>query len=459
MHVHFIAIGGSVMHQLALSLKSKGYTVSGSDDAIRDPARSNLEAAGILPAAEGWFPEKITSSLDSVILGMHARDDNPELQKARALGIPVYSFPEYIYHESRNKQRIIVGGSHGKTTTTAMIMHVLKESGFRFDYLVGARLTGFDRSVQLSEDAPLLVCEGDEYPASVLEKRPKFHFLYPHIAILTGISWDHINVFPTIENYLEQFSIFIQKIEPGGKLIYNAEDDQLKDLIAQSPRADIEYIPYRIPEHLVNEGKTTVTFEGNTTALQVFGDHNLLNMHAAFLACRAIGLAAADFTRAIGHFTGASRRLELIGHNHSTSVYRDFAHAPSKLRATLAAVKAQFPRRRLLAIFELHTFSSLNQNFLSEYAGTMDPADEAVVYFSSHALELKRLPPLNSEMILEGFANSNIKVINSKTALEDWLSSRNYHEACLLFMSSGDFDGLDSVTFARRLTASPVDKG
>lgn len=456
MHVHFIAIGGSVMHQLALSLKSKGYTVTGSDDAIRDPARANLEAAGIMPAAEGWFPEKITSELDSVILGMHARDDNPELQKARALNLPVYSFPEYIYHECRDKQRIIVGGSHGKTTTTAMIMHVLKESGYRFDYLVGARLSGFERSVHLSEDAPLLVCEGDEYPASVLEKRPKFHFLHPHIAILTGISWDHINVFPTMENYLEQFSIFIQKIEPGGKLIYNTGDIQLNELIARAPRADIEYIPYGIPEHQVKDGKTTVTLEGNSTDLQVFGDHNLLNMHAAFLACRAIGMAAADFSRSIGHFTGASRRLELIGQNDNTSVYRDFAHAPSKLRATLAAVKAQFPKRRLLAIFELHTFSSLNKDFLSEYAGTMDPADEAVVYFSSHALELKRLPPLKSDMILDGFANRGIQVINSKKALEEWLDSRNYHDACLLFMSSGDFDGLDSVTFARRITGSPV---
>ncbi len=447
MNVHFIAIGGSVMHQLALALHRKGYAVTGSDDEIFEPALSNLANAGLLPAAEGWYPEKITGNLDAVILGMHAKQDNPELIRARELGLTIYSFPEYIYQESRNKTRIVVGGSHGKTTTTAMIMHVLKQNGLDFDYLVGARLQGFDQSVQVTH-APLVVCEGDEYPASAIEKRPKFHFLFPHIAILTGIAWDHINVFPTFENYLEQFSIFIRKIEPGGCLIYNATDPELESLVSKDKRQDIEYISYRLPVHEINEGKTMLEIEGNKVALKVFGNHNLLNLQAAWLACRRTGLAAEQFTRAIASFTGAAKRLELLVESEATAVYRDFAHAPSKVKATIEAVKQQYPNRKLIALLELHTYSSLNEQFMGQYSGAMDKADEAAVFYSRHALELKRMPPLPAEKVKEGFGKKDLQVINDKEQVMNWLRDRSYKNANLLLMSSGNYDGADILTFA-----------
>lgn len=450
MRVHFIAIGGSVMHQLALALSRKGYEVTGSDDEIFEPARGNLHAAGILPQQEGWFPEKIDAGLDAIILGMHARADNPELQKARELNLPVYSFPEYIYQESRNKKRIVVGGSHGKTTTTSMIMHVLKHSGTAFDYLVGARLEGFSQSVNIT-DAPVVVCEGDEYPASVLEKRPKFHFLFPHIAILTGIAWDHINVFPTFDIYLEQFRIFLDKIEPGGVLIYNETDPVLRKLVTDH-QANLRKIPYGLPEHKISAGETVIRIGEGNGAIKVFGNHNLLNLHAAYLACKELGMDAQDFVVAMASFTGASKRLELLATNAKTNVYRDFAHAPSKVKATIEAVKQQFPERKLIGALELHTYSSLNEQFMQEYAGAMDKADEAAVFYSKHALELKRMPDLAPEKVKEGFGKPNLQVFNSKDALEEWLKSRSYEQANLVLMSSGNYDGLDVTTFAHQIT-------
>lgn len=450
MRVHFIAIGGSVMHQLALALSRKGYEVTGSDDEIFEPARGNLQSQGILPPEEGWFPEKIDAGIKAIILGMHARADNPELQKARELNLPVYSFPEYIYQESRNKKRIVVGGSHGKTTTTSMIMHVLQHSGMPFDYLVGARLEGFSQSVNIT-DAPVVVCEGDEYPASVLEKRPKFHFLFPHIAILTGIAWDHINVFPTFDIYLEQFRIFLDKIEPGGVLIYNETDPVLQKLVNEHP-ADIRKIPYGLPYHNIYEGQTVLSIGEARGAIKVFGNHNLLNIHAAYLACKELGVDAKEFVTAIASFTGASKRLELLATNAHTNVYRDFAHAPSKVKATIEAVKQQFPERRLIGALELHTYSSLNEQFMQEYAGAMDKADEAAVFYSKHALELKRMPDLAPETVKQGFGKQNLQVFNSKEELENWLRSRSYDQANLVLMSSGNYDGLDVTTFAHQIT-------
>lgn len=450
MRVHFIAIGGSVMHQLALALNRKGYHVTGSDDEIFEPARSNLEKAGILPGQEGWFPENIVPELDAIILGMHAKGDNPELLKAKELDIPVYSFPEYIYQESKNKTRIVVGGSHGKTTTTSMIMHVLKFAGTQFDYLVGAKLEGFSQSVNIT-DASLIVCEGDEYPASVLEKRPKFHFLFPHIAILTGIAWDHINVFPTFDIYLEQFRIFLDKIEPGGVLIYNSTDPVLQKLVDEHP-AKIRKIAYGLPEHTINAGETVVQMGDAQGAIKVFGNHNLLNMHAAYLACKEVGMDAREFVTAMASFTGASKRLELMATNTSVNVYRDFAHAPSKVKATIEAVKQQFPERRLIAALELHTYSSLNEQFMQEYAGAMDKADEAAVFYSKHALELKRMPDLAPEKVRQGFGKKDLQVFNSREELQDWLQSRQYDQSNLLLMSSGNYDGLDVTTFANQIT-------
>ncbi len=451
MKVHFIAIGGSVMHQLALALKAKGYQVTGSDDEIFEPALSNLRNSGLLPGSIGWDPARVTPDLDAVILGMHAKADNPELAKARELGLPVHSFPGYIFEESKGKNRIVVGGSHGKTTTTSMIMHILKKEAKDFDYLVGARLEGFDRSVKIT-NAPVIVCEGDEYPASTLEKQPKFHFLFPHIAILTGIAWDHINVFPTFPFYLEQFTIFINKIEPGGLLIYNETDEELVKLVNRSKRADIRYQPYGLPAHQISQGETSINIDGNKGQLRVFGDHNLLNLHAAFYACKELLITPAAFVKAIADFTGASKRLELLGSNNTTNAYRDFAHAPSKVKASIEAVKQQFPDRRLVAVLELHTFSSLNESFMEQYRGAMEKADLPVVFYSSHALELKRLPPLPVEKVVQGFGHDNLTVLNEAKGLMRFLKNESYEHTNVLFMSSGNYDGADILTFAKEIT-------
>jgi UDP-N-acetylmuramate: L-alanyl-gamma-D-glutamyl-meso-diaminopimelate ligase len=451
MRVHFISIGGSVMHQLAIALHRKGYQVTGTDDEIFEPSRTNLQNEGILPHKFGWQPELITKDLDAVILGMHARNDNPELLKALELGLKIYSFPEYIFHESQQKKRIVVGGSHGKTTTTSMIMHVLRSLHFDFDYLVGAKLKGFDQSVNIT-NAPVIVCEGDEYPASAIEKKPKFHFLFPHIAILTGIAWDHINVFPTFDFYLEQFRIFISKIEPGGLLIYNHSDAVLDQLVKQCHRTDLRYQPYAVPEHAISNGETVVTIEGFSSSLKVFGNHNLMNLLAAYYACKEIGVHAADFVKAIANFTGASKRLELLASNATTNVYRDFAHAPSKVKATIEALKQQYPTRKLIGILELHTFSSLNEKFMSEYNGALSKADTAIVFYSKHALELKRLPDLPIAKIEEGFNQPGLMVMNNKKILEDWLGKTDFSNSNVVLMSSGNYDGLDMLTFAERVT-------
>lgn len=443
MRVHFIAIGGSVMHQLAIALKNKNYIVSGSDDEIFEPARYNLEKEGILPPGTGWFSEKITKDIDAVILGMHAKDDNPELQKARESGLKIYSFPEYIYQESRDKIRVAVGGSHGKTSTTAMIMHVLKSAEKDFDYLVGARLQGFEQSVNIT-NAPIIVCEADEYPASAIEKRPKFHFLFPHIAVITGIAWDHINIFPTFDFYLEQFTIFINMIEANGVLIYNGSDEVLKKLVDKNKRSDIRYEPYRLPTYFIEDGKTEVIIDGEKSMpLKVFGNHNLLNLQAAYLVCKELGVGAQVFIKAITNFAGAAKRLELLFVNEHYNIYRDFAHAPSKVKATIEAVKQQFPDKKLIAVLELHTFSSLNEDFMKEYEGAMNDADDAAVFYSSHALELKRMPELPKEKVKEGFAKDNLTVITNKDELFEWLQNHNYSNTNLLLMSSGNYDGLD----------------
>jgi len=439
------------MHQLAIALKRKGYSVSGTDDEIFEPSRTNLLQEGLLPVVLGWQPDLVSANLDAIILGMHARADNPELIKAKELGLKIYSFPEYIFHESQQKQRIVVGGSHGKTTTTSMIMHVLRFLSFDFDYLVGAKLDGFNQSVNIT-NAPVIVCEGDEYPASAIERKPKFHFLFPHVAILTGIAWDHINVFPTFDFYLEQFVIFINKIETGGLLIYNSSDPVLETLVKDHPRADIRYQAYAVPTHTIDNGKTTVTIEGVSGNLKVFGNHNLMNLLAAYYACKTLSVTASDFVRAISSFTGASKRLELLASNNSVNVYRDFAHAPSKVKATIEALKQQFPNRQLVAILELHTYSSLNEKFMHEYDGALKQADIALVYFSKHALAIKQLPALANEKVAEGFNQPGILVMNEKNQLQDWLTTQKFSATNIVLMSSGNYDGIDMLTFAKEVT-------
>lgn len=442
MHIHFISIGGSVMHQLAIALKHKGYEVTGSDDEIFEPAATNLQKEGLLPAKEGWFPGLIKKNIDAIILGMHAKEDNPELQKAKELGLKIYSFPEYIFKESLHKKRIAIGGSHGKTTTTAMIMHVLKNLNFNFDYLVGASLKGFDQSVKIT-DAPVIVCEADEYPASTIERKPKFHFLFPHIAVITGISWDHINVFPTFDFYLDQFVIFINKIEKNGCLIYNETDTVLKELVETHRRPDINYIPYSLPGHTIEDGITKVFIGNVSTDLMVFGDHNLLNLQAAWLVCKELGIKQDDFAKVISHFEGAAKRLQLIAQKNGNNIYRDFAHAPSKVEASINAVKEQFPHKKLIAILELHTFSSLNKNFMQEYKGAMNRADEAIVFYSRHALKLKRMNFLDPEIVKNGFQKKGLEVITEREKLVQKLKSYTFNNTNFLFMSSGNYDGLD----------------
>lgn len=447
MRVHFIAIGGSAMHNLAIALHQKGFNVTGSDDVIFEPSSSRLAKRGILPAENGWFPEKITNDLDAVILGMHARLDNPELLKAQELGLKIYSYPEYIYEQSKDKLRVVIGGSHGKTTITSMILHVLQYHGVDFDYLVGAQLSGFDTMVRLTE-APIIVIEGDEYLASPIDRRPKFHLYHANIGVISGIAWDHINVFPTFEDYISQFDKFIDSILPGGKLIYCENDEELAR-IATRTKAPIERIPYGIPEHQVIDGITYMLPQ--QTALKVFGDHNLMNINAARLVCAELGISEANFDQAIATFTGASKRLELLFSASNTSVYKDFAHSPSKLKATLDAVKAQFKSRKLVACIELHTFSSLNKTFLQQYKDTMKEADVAIVYIDEKTFAQKKMEPLSENDVQTSFNDPNILFFAEAKVLESYLRSLNFADTNLLLMSSGNFGGMDLVKLASEL--------
>ncbi len=442
MKVHFIAIGGSAMHNLAIALKLKGYEVSGSDDEIFSPAKERLEKYNILPDNVGWDEKKITKDLDAIILGMHAKEDNPELIKAKQLGLKIYSYPEFLYEMSKDKKRIVIGGSHGKTTTTAMILHAMQHCGIETDYMVGALLEGFEVMVKMTEEAEYMVLEGDEYLTSTLDKRPKFHLYKPNIAIITGIAWDHINVFPTFEIYKEQFQIFADKIDKNGTLIYCDEDENVRQ-IAENSRADIEKLPYVAFDYKIEKGNTYIIYKSKEYLIQVFGKHNLMNMYAAMLATEKVGISNEDFLVSIQSFKGASKRLELVKKTDSVSVYKDFAHSPSKLKATIEAVKDWFPNRKLVACMELHTFSSLTSEFLQQYKGTMDKADVSMVYYNKHAIELKRLPDLNKQDVYEAFDKQGLKVYTDVKDMLTDLHKIEMKDVCILMMSSGNFDGID----------------
>ncbi len=450
MKVHFIAIGGSAMHNLAIALHQKGYEVSGSDDEIFEPSRSRLLKRGLLPGQQGWFPERITKDLDAVILGMHAKEDNPELLKAKELGIKIYSYPEFLFEQSKKKKRIVIGGSHGKTTITSMILHTLHYWDKKCDFMVGAQLEGFDVMVRLSEDAPCIVLEGDEYLTSPIDRRPKFHLYKPDIAVISGIAWDHMNVFPTFDNYIEQFRIFADSISRNGTLIYCENDVEVKK-IGEHARPDIHTIPYTIPPHHIVDGITYLTTKDGDIPLKIFGEHNLMNLMAASYVCNKLGISDTNFWEAIQHFSGASKRLQLLASNKTAAVYKDFAHSPSKLKATTDAVKKQFPDRRLVGVMELHTYSSLNPAFLDQYRGAMDAVDIPVIYFSEHALKIKKLPPLSVEDVRSAFANPDIQVYTDSAGLFRMLRKLDMHNTNLLLMSSGNFDGVDLDAFAREL--------
>lgn len=441
MRVHFIAIGGSAMHNLAIALSRKGYQVTGSDDEIFEPSASRLRNQGIFPANIGWDPNNITTNLDAVILGMHARADNPELLKAKMLNIPIFSYPEYLYEQSKNKIRIVIGGSHGKTTITSMLLHVVKHLGIEADYMVGAQLEGYDCMVKLSETAPYMILEGDEYLSSPIDKRPKFHLYKPHVAIISGIAWDHINVFPTFDNYVNQFKLFCECIDPNGTLIYNVEDQEVEKL-GKLFENTLHTIPYQTPNYQVTKTGTLVNFDGKKYELKIFGGHNLQNMIGAMYLANCMNISNHDFLMCMSTFTGAGKRLQKVVESDNFVMFKDFAHSPSKLMATTKAVKEQYKEREVIACMELHTFSSLKKEFLSHYKNTMIQADEAVVYFSPDVVRHKKLESISIEQVKDAFGG-NVHVFNKTEEVLAFIKSKNWKDKVLLMMSSGTFDGID----------------
>ncbi|WP_035336046.1 Mur ligase family protein [Dokdonia sp. PRO95] len=442
MNIHFIAIGGAAMHNLALALHHKGETVTGSDDTIFDPSKSRLEKYGLLPEAFGWFPEKITSDLDAVILGMHAKEDNPELLKAQELGLNIYSYPEYLYERAKDKTRVVIGGSHGKTTITSMILHVMHYWDKEVDYMVGAQLEGFDTMVRMTDDADFMVLEGDEYLSSPIDRRPKFHLYKPNIALLSGIAWDHINVFPTFDNYVEQFQIFVDSMTNGGAMVYNTEDENVVKVV-ENATAHIKKYPYQTPEYTVEDGETLLETPDGAMPIEVFGKHNLNNLAGAKWICQHMGVVEEDFYEAISTFTGASKRLELIAKSKDTVIYKDFAHSPSKVAATTSAVKEQYGDRTVVACLELHTYSSLNPEFLSEYQGALDAADVAVVFYSPMAVEIKKLEPITAQQIAAAFKRDDLTIFTDPADFKAFLFGQELKNKAILLMSSGNYGGLD----------------
>lgn len=444
MKIHFIAIGGAIMHNLAIALHKKGHEITGSDDIIFDPAKSNLEQCNLLPKKIGFFKENIHSNIDAIILGMHAKADNPELKKAQALGLKIYSFPEFIYEQSKAKTRVVIAGSHGKTSTTAMIMHVLKQQNLDFDYLVGAQLEGFENNVKIT-DAPIILLEGDEYLSSAIEPTSKFHYYKPHISVITGIAWDHVNVFPTWESYTNTFKTFIENINESGQLIYFKEDETLKKLVSN---AVCNTKAYTTPAHTIENGVTYLN-NNQQTALEIFGAHNLQNLEAARLVCEALNINANDFYTAISSFKGAARRLEKIKTNFNIHAFKDFAHSPSKLEATIKAVKEQFSDKKLIACMELHTYSSTDPKFLKEFKNSMHPADFAVIYMSDKAFEIKGKASIKDETIHQNFNRNDIEVVRTPEKLADYLKNFDTEKYVFLLMTSGNFDGIDWEVFFR----------
>lgn len=430
------------MHNLAIALHQKRYTITGSDDTIHDPSKSRLEKYGLLPKEFGWFPSKITNNIDAIVLGMHAKADNPELLKAQELGVKIYSYPEFLFEQSKDKTRVVIGGSHGKTTITSMILHVLHYVGKEVDYMVGAQLDGFETMVHLTEKNDFIILEGDEYLSSPLDLRPKFHLYQPNIALLSGIAWDHINVFPTFDNYVEQFDIFLNKITDGGMIVYNQEDKVVKELVENNPN-NIKKYAYQTPKHTIKNGVTYLETPYGEVALEIFGKHNLQNLAGAKWICQLIGVQEEEFYEAILSFKGASKRLEKIAESKNTVIFKDFAHSPSKVKATTTSVKEQFSNRKVIACLELHTYSSLNATFLNEYKNALDKADKAVVFYSPHAVEIKKLEEVSKQQILDAFDRDDLIVYTNPLEFKEFLFQENLVNSVLLLMSSGNYGGLD----------------
>ncbi len=449
LHIHFIAIGGSVMHHLAIALKKEGHHVTGSDDGFFDPSKTNLQKHGLLPEKEGWFPEKIHEGLDAIVLGMHARADNPELKRAQESGIKIYSFPEYIYEHSRDKQRIVIAGSHGKTTITSIVLHVLKYNNRSFDYLVGAELEGFDGMVKLS-DAPIIIIEGDEYSSSPLDKTPKILNYHHHIGLISGIAWDHMNVFPTEDSYVKQFELFADATPKGGTLVI-CEEDNIATIIGNKQREDVQAFMYTTHPYRIKNGEIVLKASGKEVPVQIFGEHNMQNISAAYHLCKRIGITDEQFYAAIGSFKGAAKRMQLLKKNESSIIYRDFAHAPSKVEASVKALKEQYPDRKLIACLELHTFSSLNKDFLPQYQNTIAKADTAIVFYNPKVVEQKKLSAISEQDVINAFDQPNLKVFTDSGKLEEFLREQSYGNTNLLLMSSANFGGMDFQQLAEKL--------
>ena len=442
MKIHFIAIGGSAMHNLAIALHKKGYQVTGSDDVIFDPSKSRLARYELLPREFGWFPEKIDNNLDAIILGMHAKKDNPELLKAQDLGLKIYSYPEFLYEQSKDKTRVVIGGSHGKTTITSMVLHVLHYHDREVDYMVGAQLEGFDTMVNLTHDNEFMVLEGDEYLSSPIDRRPKFHLYKPNIALISGIAWDHINVFPTYENYVEQFKVFTDSLVHGGMMVYNEEDTEVKQVVESSENRIKKY-PYQTPEHFIEDGVTYLQTSEGDLPLEIFGAHNLQNLAGAKWICQHMGIDEDDFYEAIMSFSGANKRLEKVAESDSSVVFKDFAHSPSKVKATTTAVKNQYANRKVIACLELHTYSSLNAEFLSEYKSALDKADTAVVFYSPDAVKIKQLDEVTEAQIRTAFEREDLIIYTNPSDFKEFLFNQDFADTALLLMSSGNYGGLD----------------
>ena len=449
MNIHFISIGGSIMHNLAIALQKKGYKVTGSDDEIFEPAKSRLAKYGLLPEQNGWFETNITSDIDAIILGMHAKDDNPEMIKAMAMGLKIYSFPEFMYENNKNKKRIVIAGSHGKTTITAMVMHVLSKLGYDFDYMVGSGIAGFDDSVRLSENAPWIVMEGDEYLTSALDKRPKFLWYKPEIALISGIAWDHMNVFPTYQIYVQQFLDFINSMPEQASLVYCSEDNDLVNLVSPCPH--LKTIPYGMPQFKLINNKFSLLSGTEEIQLNVFGSHNLMNIEGASLVCKELGIDQHDFFHAISDFKGAGKRLEVIIENEKIIAFRDFAHAPSKVKGTIDGIRIQYPHKKVIGCLELHTYSSLNKGFLPQYLGSADKADEMFIYINPEEVKLKRLEELDPEKIKLAFGKQDIKIYFDLEKLKSELIELDFNNSILLMMSSGSFNGWDIKEFCNNL--------
>ncbi|MBL6450023.1 peptidoglycan synthetase [Fulvivirga sp. 29W222] len=439
--IHFIAIGGSIMHNLAIALHKKGHNISGSDDEIFEPSKSKLENHGLLPKEEGWNPDRITTDLDAVILGMHARKDNPELKRAEELGIKIYSFPGYLYEQSQDKQRVVIAGSHGKTTITSIIIHVLKFFNRKFDFAVGAQIEGFDTMVQLS-DAPVIIIEGDEYLSSPIDNTPKFLKYHHHIGLISGVAWDHINVFPSEEKYVRQFDKFADASPKGGTLVY-CEEDPMATVIGSKERADVLSVGYKTHPHTIKNGSTLLSCGNENIPVKLFGNHNLQNISGAKEVLKKIGISDDQFYLAIQSFQGAAKRLEYVKKNETTAIIKDYAHAPSKVRATTLAVKEQYPERDLVACLELHTFSSLNKDFLKEYSGAMKYANIAAIYYNPTTIAHKRLEPISKDDIKKGFSDPDLNVFDNIDEMLEFLKKEDWSDKNLLMMSSGTFNNLD----------------